>query len=76
MHLIGLSSEAERNALKKRAGSATLDAQSTATELGQDQDMRRNVPMGALLAPQLKAREQALGRRRTASPPEKGAIFT
>ena len=37
---------------KNRANSATSDAQSTAAELGRDRDMRRNVPMGALLAPQ------------------------
>ena len=55
--LLGLSSEAERNPLTKRASSAPLDAQSTATELGRDRDMRRNIPMGALLVPQPKARE-------------------
>ena len=49
MHLLGLSSEAECNSLKK-ASSDTLDAQSTAEELGRDRDMRRNAPMGTLLA--------------------------
>ena len=67
MHLLGLSSELKRNPLKKRASSATLDAQSTATELSRDYIMRRNVPMGALLAPQPNARAKTLGRRRTAN---------
>ena len=61
-----LSSEAERNPLEKHAVSATLDVQSTTTELGRDRDMRRNLPMGALLAPQPKAQEKKLGRRTTA----------
>ena len=45
-------SEAERNPLKKGASSAMLNARSTATELGQDPDMRRNVPVAPLLARQ------------------------
>ena len=51
MHLLGLSSEAERKPVKKRASSATLEALSTATELGGDRDMRRNVPKGRLACP-------------------------
>ena len=66
-------SEAERNPLTQRASSATLAAQSNATELRWDPDMRRNIPMGALLAPQPKAREKNLGRRRTCQ--KKGAYF-
>ena len=41
-----------------------MDTQHTATELGRDRDMSRNVPMGAMLAPQPKAREKTFGRRR------------
>eukprot|EP00904_Undaria_pinnatifida_P005929 jgi/Undpi1/2466/HiC_scaffold_13.g05846.m1 len=48
-------SEAERNPLKKGASSAMLNARSTATELGQDPDMRRNVPVAPLLARQPEA---------------------
>ena len=44
--------------LEKIASSAALDAQSTATELGGNRDMRRDVPIGNLLAPQTKAREK------------------
>ena len=66
-----LEREAERNPLTKRASSATLDAQSTATEVEQDPDMRRNVPIGALLSPQPKAREKSLGRLRAASQKKK-----
>ena len=51
----------------KRTSSATLDAQSTVTELDRDRDIRRNVPVGTLLAQQPKAREKAIGRRTTAS---------
>ena len=40
--------EVERSPLTQIASSATLDAESTATELGQDPDVRRNLPMGAL----------------------------
>ena len=66
----------EISRLKQRGGtqplwknnSATLDAQGTAKELNWNRDVRRNVPMGALLAPQPKAREKTLSRRRTASP--------
>ena len=56
-------SEAERNAQMGRASSATLDVQSIATEFGRDRDMRRNVPMGALLTPQPKAREKPSAAR-------------
>ena len=67
MHLLSLSSGAERNPFRERASSATLDAQSTATELGGDRDKRRNVLMGVSLTPQWKAREENLCRRRTAN---------
>ena len=67
MHLLGLSSEAKRNPLKERARSATLDVQSTATDLDRDRDMRRDVPMAVLLSPRPRSREQTLGRQRTAS---------
>ena len=57
--------EAEHNPLKNLSSSATLNAQSTATELGWDPYMHRNVPTATLLAPQPKEREKKLGRRRT-----------
>ena len=44
-------------------------------ELGRDLDMPRNVPMGAMLAPQPTAREENLVRWRTASQ-KKSAYFT
>ena len=44
-------SEAERSPLKKRASSETLNAESIATKLGRDPDMRRNVTKTVLLAP-------------------------
>ena len=48
MNLLGLSSEAERNPLKKEPASlATLDVQNTATELGRDRDMGRDASMAA-----------------------------
>ena len=50
MHLIRLSAK-EHNPLAKRASSATLKAQSTATELGRDPDMHRHVPTAPLLNP-------------------------
>lgn len=50
-------SEAERDPLKQRANSATLDAQSPATGLGRDPDRRRNVPNAPLLAQQPKVPE-------------------
>ena len=53
--------------MKEGASSAMLDARSTATALGQDRDIRCDVPVGALLAPQPKARGETRGRRRTAS---------
>ena len=37
--------------------------------------MRLNVPMGTLLAPQPKAREKKLGRRRTASQKKQHIIY-
>ena len=49
-----------------RANAATFNAPSTDTVLGRDPDMRRNVPKAPLLAPQLKAWERTLGRRRAA----------
>ena len=74
MHVLGLNSEVGRNPLKKRVSSATLHAQSIAAELGRDQDIRRNVPMGVFLAPQPKAREKKVGRRRTASQKKKNTF--
>ena len=56
--LVDLSSEAEHNPLKNRASVAKLDAQSTATELGRDQDNRRNLEMDGVLVPQPNAREK------------------
>ena len=50
MHRIRLS-EAQHKPLSKRASSATLNAQSTATEFGRGPDMHRNVPTAPLLAP-------------------------
>ena len=44
-------SEAEHNPLRKRASSATLNVQNTATEPGRDPDMRRNVPKAPLASP-------------------------
>ena len=52
-----------------------LNAQSTATELGRDPDMRRNVPMVPLLAPQPEEREKNLDRQRTAFQKEIHCIF-
>ena len=49
-------SEAEHNPLTKRASSVTLNAQSTATELGWDSDMRRNAPTVPSLAPEPSCR--------------------
>ena len=46
--------EAERNSFKKRASSATLNAQSTAMEFVGDPDMHRKVPTVPLLNPQPK----------------------
>ena len=43
--------------------------------LGRDRDMRRNVPMGAMLAPQPKTREKIFGRRKTASQKEKRICY-
>ena len=59
-----LISEAESNPLFFRAKSATFNAPSTDTALGQDPDMRHSVPTAPLLAPQPKARERALARHR------------
>ena len=42
------------------------NAPSTDTVLIQDPDMRRNVHTAPLLAPQMRAREKTLGRRRAA----------
>ena len=75
MRPLGLNSEAERTPLKKRASSTTLHAQSTAAGLGRDRDMRRNGPMGALLAPQPRARETTFGGQRTASQNKKMHII-
>ena len=58
-------SEAEHNPLTKRASPSTLDAQSTATELGWDPDMHRNILRVPLLAPQPKVRAKTVARRRT-----------
>ena len=49
--------EAGINHLLLRADSATFNAPSTATVLGRDPEMRRNVPTAPLLAPQSKVRE-------------------
>ena len=57
MHLLGLSSERNTAPLKK-GSSATLNTHSATTELGRDRDMRRDVPVDALRAPQPKAREK------------------
>ena len=51
-------SEAEHNPLTKSASSVTLNAQSTATELGRDPDMYCNLPTANLLAPQPKVRDR------------------
>ena len=48
------SSKAEPKPLTKKASSATLNAQSTATEVGRDPDMRRDEPRAPLLAAQPK----------------------
>ena len=56
--------DAEGNPQYFRASSATLNAPSTATELGRDPDMRRHIPTAPLLAPQPTVRERTLGRRR------------
>ena len=42
-------SEAELNLLTRRASSATLNAHGTATQLGWEPDMRRNVPTAPLV---------------------------
>ena len=57
---------AESNFLLFRANSATFNAPTTATMLGRDPGMRRNVLTGPLLAPQPKVREITLGRQRAA----------
>ena len=67
-------SEAERNPLTKRASSATLDAQSTATELGRDPNMRRNVPMGALL-PRSRKREKKSRPSKNTKPGKKSIFY-
>ena len=48
--------EAESNPVKTRASSATLNAQSTATELSRDPDVPHNVAKSNLMAPQPKVR--------------------
>ena len=53
MHLIRLS-EAGHSLWTARASLATLNAQSTATELGRDPDMYRYVPTAPLLNPRPK----------------------
>ena len=68
-------SEAERNPLRRGASSATLNAHRTANELGRGPDMRRNVPKLPFLAPQPKAREKNLGRRRTACQKQKCILY-
>ena len=64
MHL--LCSPGRNTTPWQRASSATLNAQSTATELGWDPDMCRNVRTSPLLPPQPKVLEKNLGRHRTA----------
>ena len=61
--------------LEKRANVTMLDAQSTATELGRDRDIRRNVPMGAWLAPQPKVQEKPPVRRRITSRKKVHIVF-
>ena len=61
--------------MPSRAGSATFNAPSTATELGRDPDILHHVPMAALLAPQPKVREETLDRRIAASQKETKIIF-
>lgn len=58
--------------METRGRSATLDAHSTATELGRDRDMRRVVPIGALLAPKPNSREETLDRQRRTASQKKG----
>ena len=58
--------EAESNPLLLRANSATFNAPRTATVLGRNRGMHRNVPTASLLAPQPKVRERTLGLRRGA----------
>ena len=58
-------SEPEHNPLTKISSSMTLNAQSTAKELGWDPNMRRDIPTAPLLAPQPKGREKNFGRRTT-----------
>ena len=56
--------EAESDPLFFIAKSATLNAPSTATVLGRDPDIRRNVPTPPWLSPKPKARKRTLSRRR------------
>ena len=58
--------EAGSNPCFIRANSATFKAPSTATMLGQDPYMRRNVPTAPSLALEPKVRDRTLGRRRAA----------
>ena len=67
MHLLGLSSEAKSNTLKKRASSATLGAQNTATELGWDRDNASYCTDGRLACPSAESAGKKLGRRKTSS---------
>ena len=62
--------------LDRRSSPAKLNAQSIATELSWDPDMRPDVPTVPLLAPQPEVREKKLGRLKTAMPLQKSAYFT
>ena len=67
--------EAESNPLLNRAISATFNVLSIATELGRDPDTRCIVPTSLLLAPQAKARERTLGRRRVAGKTQTNVFY-
>ena len=75
MHLIA-SARPEHNPLAKRASSATLNAQSTATELGRDPDTHRNTPK-PLACPAVDSTRKYLGRQRTpyTPPPKKKKVL-
>ena len=60
--------------MAKRASSATSVAQSTATELGRDRHMRRNVPMVALFPPQPTTREKKRQPPENTKPEKKQTI--
>ena len=52
----------------KRVSAETLDTQNTRHGARPGSGMRRNVPVARLLAPQRKAREKVVGRRREHAP--------